>query len=233
LRYTDNEEINTFLSENNFGWFLGVLFDKGQISERAWEFPYKLFNRIGKEKFSPGGISDFSLFRLDEIFLSIENGLRFPLIASAAALRAAYKIKNQYNGLVENLWASVTRPKELQKNFEDSHDIGQKKASMAVNILIANGKVQFEESELTETQLSNDKHVTRVLSRLGFEEISSSKGRSVIRALIEAGKLLNRPNPGAMDLPLWHIGRNYCFNTKPQCRECPLNDACAKKIKNK
>ncbi|MBC8498226.1 hypothetical protein H8D40_04495 [Candidatus Bathyarchaeota archaeon] len=65
-----------------------------------------------------------------------------------------------------------------------------------------------------------DVNTTRVLHRLGF--IDEEKPPLAL----EAARKINPEYPGAIDAPLWDIGKKWCKASLPNCRECPLNASC-------
>ena len=113
--------------------------------------------------------------------------------------------------------------------------IGPKKAAMAArdaatyihgltlpNIL---GKVFARKVEMAEhhhTLIFVDYHTRRVLRNLGIIE----KGENAIISSQYLAALAYPGNPGAVDLTLWHIGRDYCKRNNPNCGECPLRGMC-------
>lgn len=240
-KYTHEEEIDSFLEKNDFGWLLGVIYDKGQLAERAWRFPYYLSKKLNeiRRKLEPREICNMPLPELDEIFENAEEGykLRYPLVASASTLRASYRICKKYCGNVRNIWQRAGSPKLLQCALEEFNDIGQKKASMAVNILIFNKKVEFEKDQLSETEISNDKHVRQVILRSGLVEgivkkevIMGKSSTKIGKAIVEAGKKLYPQHPGLLDLPIWFIGRDFCHNENPRCDDCYIVENCSRNM---
>ncbi|MGD8719265.1 MAG: hypothetical protein PVH29_10640 [Candidatus Zixiibacteriota bacterium] len=236
--YVEDEVVNAFIKNDEFAWFTFVLLSGNQNVERAWLFPYELSQRL-ENNLSPRRVADLSLSKLDKIFGEIADAgyaLRFRLTASASLLRAAEKIVGEYDGDVKRIWLDSSSPGELIRVFEEFYGIGQKKASMAVNMLIGLGWVKFPESRLSETEISNDKHIRRIFLRTGLidglvkKDIITpvSDSEKLGKAIIEAAKFLNPRNPGALDLPAWYIGREYCFNIGPNCRRCVLKNVCAK-----
>ena len=69
-----------------------------------------------------------------------------------------------------------------------------------------------------------DIHVIRVFSRLGFISQLNEK------EAMNAARRLNPEYPGALDAPIWVIGRNWCIADMPQCHNCPVNEICPKNI---
>lgn len=240
--YSDDQNINKFLSKTDFAWLVFLILNSGQEVRRAWEFPFYLSKELGGD-FNADHITGLTLPELDEHFIKVKEssgGVRFWRTGSAAVLRAAYKLRDNYGGEVSKIWDGIGSPRELMKRFEAFYEIGQKNASFAVNMLIGFKRIAFSGSELWLTQVSNDKHVRQVLLRSGvFDELvikgirDNRNSKAFSLAIVEIGRYLNEDNPGVIDLPLWDIGRMFCSNKKPNCKDCVLTNACEKKIRLK
>ncbi len=240
--YSDDQNINKFLSKNDFALLVFLILNSGQDVRRAWEFPFYLSRELGGD-FNADRIAGLTLPELDRYFIKVkdsESGVRFWRTGSAAVLRAAYKLKDDYGGEVSKIWDVIDSPPELMKRFEAFYEIGQKKASFVINMLIGLKRINFPVPALRRTQVSNDKHVRQVLLRSGvFDDLvikgirDKRRSKAFSLAIVEVGRRLNEDNPGDIDLPLWDIGRVYCFNKRPNCKDCVLTNACEKKIRLK
>jgi endonuclease III len=63
-----------------------------------------------------------------------------------------------------------------------------------------------------------------VLYRLGVSTAPTEK------AALEASRKMNSEFPGIIDAALWHLGREFCSASNPDCASCPLRHLCAKRI---
>ncbi|MCX7968429.1 MAG: hypothetical protein N3B10_08065 [Armatimonadetes bacterium] len=87
---------------------------------------------------------------------------------------------------------------------------------------------------LTETLMIVDGHVGKVFCRTGvMEEVSYESGRPFIilakemRSNIEIlVKSIPQVAPMFVDEGAFQVAMNWCFEAKPNCQECPLQDIC-------
>ena len=217
------KDANDLLLVEAFAFLLAVIFDQSQRAEGAWRYPHILKGRLGH--LSPRQIADMRLIDLDNVFAEYPR-LRYWRVASARTLRAAEMVCSRYDGDASQIWLrGQPSPKEIHARFEGFDGIGQKKASMAANILIRDlRRVMVPEQALAEIDVSNDRHIRRVFLRAGLTDVDEES------AIVEAARVLSRDYPGALDLPAWVIGRQYCTNISPKCERCPINEHCAKRL---
>jgi endonuclease III len=140
-----------------------------------------------------------------------------PWIASAGR-----RVVRDYGGDAGRIWGDAPTAKILEGRLEAFDGIGQKKAAMAVEILERDLKVPIR--ELHGTDIAYDVHVRRVFLRTGLAE------RDDRDHMIEQGRRLNPANPGAIDLPMWLVGRRWCRPGVPLCPECPLFGVCPRLV---
>jgi endonuclease III len=106
--------------------------------------------------------------------------------------------------------------------------IGQKKKSMAVNILYRHlHSLQPREDELRLIDVSYDMHVRCVFLRAGLAD------HDKLAEVIGAARTLNPSYPGKLDLGAWHVGRTWCHPTDPDCAACRLRPACARLVERR
>lgn len=68
-----------------------------------------------------------------------------------------------------------------------------------------------------------DVHVIRVFKRLG---LISEKDEELA---LKSARRLNPEYPGALDGPVWYIGKHICTQT-PRCGSCPMEEVCPKEL---
>lgn len=110
----------------------------------------------------------------------------------------------------------------LRRRLEEFPGIGQKKAAMAVEILVRDLGVNLR--ELTGSDIAYDVHVRRVFLRTGLAQ------RDQVGHMVAVARTLYPERPGALDMPTWDIGRRWCRPANPDCLTCPLNTACPRLI---
>ena len=217
------KDANDLLLADAFALLLAVIYDQSQRAEGAWRYPHILKNRLGH--LSPRRIADMRLIDLDNKFAEYPR-LRYWRMASGRTLRAAEMVCSRYDADASNIWLrGQPSPKEIQARFEEFDGIGQKKASMAANILIRDlRRVSVPPSALAEIDVSYDRHIRRVFLRAGLTDVDEEA------AVVRAARTHACDDPGALDLPAWVIGRRYCTNLSPKCQDCPINEQCAKRL---
>ena len=73
-----------------------------------------------------------------------------------------------------------------------------------------------------------DTHVFRVSNRIGL--VSADNVLNTEKGLM---KILNKSDWSRAHHYIIYLGRSFCNAQKPDCLNCPINDLCKKKIKNK
>jgi uncharacterized HhH-GPD family protein len=219
-RHSIPEEAAAFLNEEPLAFLIGVLCDQGILAEKAWVIPWKLKERLGY--FSAGQLASVNYEDLTKAMAGPPALHRFPNRMSEFITAACRKVVERYNSLAGNIWFPGSTCAEIQARLEDFWGIGQKKASMAVNILVRDMGVEVTDYE--NIDVSYDVHVRRVFQRTDLAQSDTEK------AIVEAGRLHNPEYPGALDLPCWVVGREWCRPTTPDCWNCPLTSGCPQLI---
>jgi len=221
--FAGDPEANALIVNEPLAFLLAVLFDEGQAAELVWRYPLTLKSALDSISvaFSAEGIASMGIAQLVGVFKATTPRLRFPSKFAKYALRMAQDLVADYEGNPEHLWADEPGAGELQKRFDRFYGIGQKKASMATNILARDlGAPIGDRSAL---DVSGDKHVRQVFLRAGIVEDDS------VASVVGAARLLHPSYPGELDLGAWDIGRRYCHNAEPKCGDCPLGAICPKR----
>lgn len=135
---------------------------------------------------------------------------------------ASQRVITQYRGDAGRIWGDRPTADELTRRLEAFQGIGQNKAAMAVEMLERDLKVEIH--ELQQTDIAYDIHVRRVFLRTGLAD------RDDRDHMIEAGRHLNPGRPGAIDFPMWLVGRGWCRPGVPLCSERPLFEVCPRLV---
>lgn len=216
--FTPNEEANRLVLSDPNAFLFAVILDERIGAERAWTGPYLLKKRL--EHLDPKKITSIP----EEEFLricSLKPEIHYEYNKAAYRIRKACDLLNRkYKGRASNIWSDNPSTDDLRRRFEEFNGIAQKKASMAVNILVRDLGISAQDKQWID--ISDDTHVRQVFQRTGFIEDYSQN------ALLEAARSLYPEYPGALDLPSWLIGRKYCHPRKPECSSCPLVEDCPK-----
>lgn len=198
---------------------LGCIMDRRISAKRAWKIPYRVSTELCR---SPefAGFLKLELNQLQKFFR--ENRLHiYNDIMAECFYEGIQKIQKQYHGDVTEIWRDNPQSATVVRRFLQFHGVGIKIATMAANILARDFKIPM--ADKASIDISPDVHVKRVFKRLGLISQSAS-----IEELAYCARELNPEYPGVIDLPLWHIGNNWCKKTQPLCSECYLEKDCPK-----
>lgn len=217
----ESEEANEFLLDNKNAFFFGVIMNQWIDAKRAWTAPYMLFRRMGK--LTPEVISVMEVSDLEEVIKRKNSLHRFPRRIAEFLIESSKLLLEKYDGNAENIWNDTPESNKLYKRLTEFHGIGQKKASMTINILVKQLLVPIKNR--TDIDVAYDSHIRRVFFRTGLVEDDT------LESVILAARELSPDFPAALDFPAWSIGRNCCFPNSPDCENCPLDLVCAKNIK--
>lgn len=208
------------LAENNpNGYLIAVILDQGMKAEKVWAIPGKLgwsWENLAK-----------TLTRCGETGIAEDlkrEGCRYWRNMAKFVVAAINKLANEYDGSAKNIWSNVTSAKTVYDRFIQFKGIGQKKASMAVNILVRECKINLS---LRDIDVSYDKHIRQVFLRSGLADYDD------LEHIIKTARQEYPNYPGILDKPAWYIGRDWCFNENPDCVSCPLCDVCSKRTEIK
>jgi endonuclease III len=197
---------------------LACLCDRRGTAEQAWKVPHLLQQRIGT-------LDVGQLARLSEAdwLRVVRNPTAIHVIPETMArvMRLAVeRIATAYGGDASRIWTGTPPSARVVRRFLEFHGAGPKIATMAANILVRHFHVPLADYHFVD--ISVDRHVRRVMARMGFVE-ANAEDILVIYAAREA-----HPDfPGIFDLALWDLGRRICRPANPRCDICPHADLCA------
>lgn len=216
---TTNEPANRLLVEDPWGFLCGVICDYQMPADRAWATPYNLAQRLGGF-----GVEMIAAdhARVHRAFLGPPAIHRFPTQTTGFVVDGARRVIEEYAGDASNVWNDRPTARELQHRLTAFKGISQKKAAMAVEILYAQFGVPIEEMEGSD--IAYDVHVRRLMLRTGLAE------RDELAHMVERARELHPERPGALDLPMWEIGRTWCHKRDPECEICVIGDQCPRLV---
>jgi uncharacterized HhH-GPD family protein len=217
--FTPNELANRFVLQNPFAFLLAVIFDQGIIAERAWAAPYELERRLGH--LDPYRLAN-DLPGIAEAVATPPMLQRFVNTIPRWIASAARRVVRDYGGDARRIWGDEPTADVLELRLQAFDGIGQKKAAMAVEILERDLKVPIK--ALHGTDIAYDVHVRRVFLRTGLAD------RDDRDHMIDQGRRLNPSRPGAIDFPMWLVGRRWCRPGVPSCPDCPLFAVCPRLV---
>ena len=216
---TTNEPANRLLVEDPWGFLCGVICDYQMPAHRAWATPYNLAVRLGG--FDPELIVA-NPERVHAAFLGPPAIHRFPNQTSGFVIDGARRILEDYEGDAATVWNDEPTARVLQSRLTEFKGISQKKAAMAVEILYAQFGVPI--AEMHGSDIAYDVHVRRVMLRTGLAE------RDEVTHMVEQARHHHPERPGALDLPMWEIGRTWCHRRDPMCDVCIIGTVCPRYV---
>lgn len=208
-------------------FFVGVLLDQGQLAERAWDGgAYLVENHFNSSDDFWGEVAKTHVNKIKSICQKGYNGKSFaikntyntfPVYLNLAAL----KIIDEYDSDARNIWrVTPQNVQAIYDRFTEFKGIGDGLAKMAQFILVRNYGVAGGKSSQHLMAIKPDILVRRVLFRTGITE--SEKINHTINTVGNIGL----KSPADFDASTWVVGREYCYKTNPNCRECPIKNAC-------
>jgi len=220
VEFTQDPAANRLILEDPLAFVLGVVCDQGVKAETAWALPHLLKARLGH--LDPDRIGQMTKQELAAVLARPSALHRFPNKMADYVLAACEKVVKAYAGDASRIWIGCSSSSEIARRFDEFRGIDQKKSSMAVNILVRDLGVQVADPE--NIDVSYDVHVRRVFLRSGVVDRDSQE------EVVAAGRELHPEYPGALDLPAWYAGRNWCHPASPDCGGCPLSSACPERV---
>jgi uncharacterized HhH-GPD family protein len=216
---TDRVAANDFLMSDDWAFLAGVIGDYQMPAERAWAVPFDLSRRL--EGWGVHLVAD-NPERVLAAFLGPPALHRFPTQSARWLVAGAQRVIDDYGGDAGAVWYDRPTARQLQERLTEFVGISQKKAAMAVEIL--SGQRGIEILDLSGSDIAYDVHVRRVMLRTGLAQ------RDHVDHMVMAARELNPDRPGALDLPMWEIGRTWCHARDPECGTCRIGAACPRLV---
>jgi len=221
--FTENEEADDLLNnlkDSPHAYVLACIMDRQIKAERAWLIPYLIGQDIGSFEFNK--LLNLSLDNIKNIFN--KNKLhRFNDKMSECFYLAIKLIHDKYNDDASNIWNDNPKSATIVRRFLEFKGAGIKISTMATNILARTFKIPMQDRLCID--ISPDSQVKKVFIRLGFIRKNATNDE-----LIYCARELYPEYPGIFDLSAWEIGRKWCKNDKPDCKNCYLNEYCPRLI---
>jgi uncharacterized HhH-GPD family protein len=217
--FTPHPEANQLIVDDPFAFLLAVIFDQGIPAERAWRAPYELMQRLGhldpaRMLADPQGVR--ATVGQPPVLHRYREKMPGWLVAAARI------VVENYGGEAARIWNDEPTARQLQQRLDLFPGIGQKKAAMAVEILDRDLEVSIR--ELDGSDIAYDVHVRRVFLRTGLADYDE------LDHMVDVARQAYPTRPGAIDLPAWLVGRQWCHAGLPDCAACVLSDVCPKDV---
>jgi len=222
VKNENEKEANSLLNDLNHhphAFVLACLMDRQQPIEKCWVIPHRIRQKVGSFRFET--LTSLSKQKITSLMCGPPPLHRFAKIMGGIFYQGIQRIASQYSGNAALIWADQPSSAALVKRFLEFDGAGQKIATMAANILVRELNVPLKDK--ISIDVSVDRHVKRVCERLGLVREDSKREEIVYTA-----RELNPLYPGVFDLPLFEIGRSWCFEKRaPNCRDCFMIKLCA------
>ena len=218
-----HDDTDTDPTKDPLKFIFGVIFDQGIQWERAWRAPSELEKRLGHLEITK--IAHMKQADLEEILLLYPALHRMNAKLAGWLISACRLLIRKYDGKPEKIWEGSPTAHDLEDRFREFSGIGQKKGSMAVNILVRDYEIPIKGTK-SGIDISYDIHVRRVFLRTGLAS------RDTEDEVLSAARSLAPEYPGALDHPAWLVGMKWCHRTNPECGTCALSSTCPKISRN-
>lgn len=216
-----SEKAQSFVIENCFAFLFALCLDRGTKAEIIWSIPYEIQEKIGRLK--PEDFYKNDEYKIRFLFNDLKYKPRYINDAPRTILELSRLVIDEYNGKSEKVWQGRSA-EDVKNTLQKIHGVGEGIANMALLLIEKAYGPQFDDEDHKSMDIKPDVHTKRVLFRLGLAEQESP-----IDAIL-ATRLLNPEYPGALDGPLWIIGKRWCHATAPDCKNCYVKENCQKRI---
>lgn len=192
---------------------LGCVMDRQIKAGKAWQIPKDIERYFKVNNFKQ--LQQISPSRIKKYFIE-KKPHRFNDKMADCFNEAIKTIHTQYRDDASLIWKEVQSAATIICRFLEFRGVGLKIATMAVNLLDQEN-VFSEDFDRSAIDISPDRHVQRVMTRLGLVGEFPSVNQIIFKA-----KEIYPPFPGLLDLPFYDVGKKYCHARKPQCSKCPF-----------
>ena len=208
---------NSFNKSKPHLFVLGCVMDRQIKAGRAWQIPRDIEKYFKANNFKK--LQKIPPYKIKRYFIK-KKPHRFNNKMAVCFNEAIKTIHIKYKGNASSMWKGVNSAATVICRFLEFKGVGLKIATMAVNILDREDVFPkgFDRSAI---DISPDRHVRRVMIRLGLVSESPSVNQIVFKV-----KEIYPKFPGLLDLPFYDVGKKYCHARRPQCQDCPLSICC-------
>lgn len=214
-------EAAPLVTSDPYAFSLATCLDRGTKADIIWTIPYDIQQCLGH--LDPHRIYQMSLDELADLFAHLPRRPRYINDAPRTLKELTRIVVEECGGDASNIWKGK-RASEVKRTFMSIHGVGSGIASMAVLLIEAAFSIRFDDLDRKNMDIKPDVHTTRVLYRLGVSQAMTEQ------SAVEAARRLNPEYPGAVDGPLWNIGRTWCHALAPKCSLCCMEPVCAKRF---
>jgi len=230
----------TWSRTERIDFFFACLMNQSVLADRAWTGPQRLRERLGH--LDPQRIASMPVRGIERAVRGGKGGSlhRFPHRTARFLRETSCLLAEEFSGDPANMWLDGLDVVTVHQRLRQFPGIGDKIASMMIRILMegvttpSGHRGGANLRGLDRLDVAVDRHVARILLRLGV--LPRSTGRTSFRVVKQQAIIATRrifpPCPGALDYPLFDIGRRWCVSGRALCEGkdgsewCPLYRVC-------
>jgi len=207
------------IHNNSFAFISACCLDRGTKAEIIWTIPYWIKQQVGH--YDPFRFYIMSPDQIVSLFDKLPQKPRYTNAAPRTFQDICRIVVEEFYGNAENIWKN-RRAVDVKRTLLSVFGVGSGIANMSLVLIEGLYNLTFSDLDYENMDIKSDVHTMRVLYRLGVSPVINEA------EAIFAARKLSPAYPGAIDGPLWSIGRNWCHPTNPECASCPLNSCCEK-----
>ena len=212
-------EAAPLVASNPYAFCVAACLDRGTKAEIIWTIPYDIYTTLGH--IDPIRLNNYSVDDWSNLIQQLKRRPRYTRDAPRTLYELTHMVVDEYKGNAAQIWEGKTA-REVIQTFQSIYGVGPGIANMSALLIEHAFHVEFPDH--WNIDIKPDVHTTRVLYRLGVSTALTEK------AALEASRKMNAEFPGIIDAALWHLGREYCSASSPNCARCPMRNLCAKRI---
>jgi endonuclease III len=207
------------IHENSFAFISACCLDRGTKAEIIWTIPFWLSQLVGH--YDPLRFHPMNLSQITSLFDRLPQKPRYTNAAPRTFQEICRVVVEEFSGKAENIWKN-RRSVDVKRTLLSVYGVGIGIANMTLVLIESEYQISFSDIDHASMDIKPDVHTMRVLYRLGISPAINSE------SAIIAARQISPSYPGAIDGPLWSIGRKWCHPLIPECRTCPLANDCGK-----
>ncbi len=212
------------VASDPYAFVLASCLQRGTKAEIIWTIPYDIQKLLGH--LDARLIYKMPFVELTDLFTRLPRRPRYRNDSPRTIKELTQIVVEECGGNAANIWIGK-RATEVKRTLESIHGVGPGIANMTVLLIESAFSIHFDDLDHRQIDIKPDVHTIRVLFRLGASEAMTDQ------AAVNAARRINPDFPGALDFPLWNIGRTWCHPITPRCSACIIRSICAKRFSDK
>jgi endonuclease III len=207
------------IHNNSFAFISACCLDRGTKAEIIWTIPYWLSQQVGH--YDPKQFYPMSLERISFLYDRLPQKPLYTKAAPRTFQEICRIVVEDFSGKAENIWKNRCAM-DVKRTLLSVYGVGNGIANMTLILIESVYDITFSDIDYTKMDIKPDVHTMRVLYRLGASPSINTD------SAILAARHISPSYPGAIDGPLWSVGRNWGHPASADCGSCPLDTCCEK-----